>query len=253
MTAQITSLARYPVKGLSAEPMTEVTLTAGDGFPGDRRWGFARPGSGFDPRDPQPLPKDKFVVLLKEAQLAGIAARLTGDLLTLRVDSDVAEFDLTSETERDRAARHLAQVLGLDAVPTLVRSDPHRFTDVSVVSADLMNAVSILSAQSVAAFAADIGTPVDPGRFRMNVEVDGWAPWAELDHVGREIALGPVRLKVLLRTQRCAATEVNPATAARDLRVPALLRKAYGHFDMGVYAEVLTGGTIRIGDTAELL
>lgn len=83
MTGRIVSLARFPIKGLTAEPLEQVTLETGQGFPGDRRWGFARPGSGFDPSDPRPLPKDRFVVLLKEARLADVEAQLSGERLTL--------------------------------------------------------------------------------------------------------------------------------------------------------------------------
>jgi len=46
---------------------------------------------------------------------------------------------------------------------------------------------------------------------------------------------------------RCAATQVNPVTAKRDLDIVAALR-AFGHINMGVYAEVVTGGEIADGD-----
>jgi uncharacterized protein YcbX len=54
-------------------------------------------------------------------------------------------------------------------------------------------------------------------------------------------------------TGRCAATEVNPGTAQRDLKVPMLLRKHYGHIDMGFYVVVQSPGTLRIGDAVELV
>ena len=253
MTARIAALSRFPVKGLTAEPMEAVTLVPGEGFPGDRRWGFARPGSGFDPDDPRPLPKDRFVVLVREAGLARLEARVAEGALHIRDGDAEARFDLEDEGGRGAAAAFLRDRLGLSEAPTLVRSDPHRFTDVSVVSPALMNAVSILSRDSVADLAETVEVPVDPRRFRMNVEVEGWAPWAELDHVDREVRLGGVRLRVLLRTRRCAATEVDPDTAQRDLPVPRLIRQAHGHLDMGVYAEVVEGGTIRLGDRAELM
>lgn len=252
MTGRVVALARYPIKGMSAEPMDNVTLHPGEGFPRDRRWGFARPGSGFDPSDPKPLPKDKFVVLSKEAGLAGIEARLEQQTLSLTAVKETKSFDLSDQAGRNNAAEFLRSALQLGETPSLVRSDPHRFTDVSVVSSELMNAVSILSRDSVAAFSKDIGKPIDARRFRMNIEVEGLKPWIELDHVGHEIQIGPVRLKVLLRTRRCAATEVNPETADRDLPLPSLLRKTYAHFDMGVYAEVIEGGTIKLGDTVML-
>ncbi|QPH53685.1 MOSC domain-containing protein [Pontivivens ytuae] len=253
MMGRIRSLSRFPVKGMTAEPLDAVELVAGQGIRGDRRWGFAQPDSGFDPADPKPLPKDRFVVLLREAGLARLQTRLEGDTLTIRDGDAEGHFELEDPEARGAAADFLRTRLGLAETPTLVRSDPHRFTDVSVVSPELMNAVSILSQDSVAALGSAVGADIDPRRFRMNVEIEGWPAWAELDAVGREITLGTARLRILLRTRRCAATEVNPETAERDLPVPRLLHKAVGHVDMGVYAEVLEGGTIRVGESAELL
>ena len=86
-------------------------------------------------------------------------------------------------------------------------------------------------------------------RFRANIYFRGCSPLSELELVGRKIQLGQATLKVLLRTQRCAATEFNPKTAERDIRVPFLLRKTYGHLDMGIYAEVVKGGPISPGNT----
>jgi uncharacterized protein YcbX len=67
--------------------------------------------------------------------------------------------------------------------------------------------------------------------------------------VGQEIAVGPsVRLKIVARIVRCAATEVDPDTGIRDLPIPSLLMETYGHADCGVYAEVAAPGTIAAGD-----
>ena len=52
---------------------------------------------------------------------------------------------------------------------------------------------------------------------------------------------------------RCAATQVNPATAERDLDIVAALGRAFGHINMGVYAEVLKGGEIALGDRLDEL
>ncbi len=50
------------------------------------------------------------------------------------------------------------------------------------------------------------------------------------------------------RIDRCAATHVNPETAARDMNLLEALRRGFGHIDMGVYAEVIVGGEIATGD-----
>ena len=65
--------------------------------------------------------------------------------------------------------------------------------------------------------------------------------------------MGGARLKVTARTDRCAATNVNPDTALRDLNIPKSLVKKFGHVDMGIYAEILEGGVIHPGDEISVL
>jgi uncharacterized protein len=47
---------------------------------------------------------------------------------------------------------------------------------------------------------------------------------------------------------RCAATQVNPATAKRDLDIVSALGRVFGHINMGVYAEVSAGGEVAVRD-----
>jgi MOSC domain-containing protein YiiM len=50
------------------------------------------------------------------------------------------------------------------------------------------------------------------------------------------------------RITRCAAVNVDPETATRDLGIPQALMRRLGHADCGIYAEVIRGGTIGVGD-----
>jgi uncharacterized protein len=86
-------------------------------------------------------------------------------------------------------------------------------------------------------------------RFRANLYVRGWPAWHEFDLLGRTLAIGEARLKVVKRITRCAAINVDPDTAARDLNIPHTLMRRFGHADCGVYAEVTAGGAIAAGDT----
>src|SRR5260370_27706870 len=90
--------------------------------------------------------------------------------------------------------------------------------------------------------------PVHPRRFRANVYVEGWTAWHEFDLVDKTLAIGEVRLKVVKRITRCAAVNVDPETAARDLAIPQALTRRLGHSECGIYAEVVAGGTIAVGD-----
>lgn len=250
MQAKVETLNVFPVKGMSATRRDQVILSPGEGVPGDRLFGFARPGSGFDPTAPEPLPKEKFVVLAKEAGLAGLQTEFLDGTLQIAGAAGTTVFDMNDPAGRQTAAQYLQTVLELreDAPPEFVSAAPHRFTDVSVVSPQMMNAVSLLNLETLRAFEAATGEDISPDRFRANIVFSGLPAWAEMQDTGTEITLGSVVVRTILRTQRCAATEVNPETAERDLKVPYLLRRTYGHMDMGVYAEVISGGTLRTGD-----
>jgi hypothetical protein len=50
-----------------------------------------------------------------------------------------------------------------------------------------------------------------------------------------------------MRTPRCAATNVNPVTAERDMTLPATMMERYGHRDLGVYLQIIEGGADRAG------
>ena len=50
------SIYRYPVKGLSPEPLPRVALQAGQTLPADRRYAIENGPSGFDPAAPAWLP-----------------------------------------------------------------------------------------------------------------------------------------------------------------------------------------------------
>jgi uncharacterized protein YcbX len=256
-TLSISRLNRFPVKGLSAEPITSVALRPAEGIPGDRLFGFARYNSGFDPSDPQPLPKDRFVVLLKEAELASLQTRFSADSQILEVsrNSEFFRFNMRTSQGRKDAAAFLHRELALadPEPPVFVSSEPHRFTDVSVVSPVMMNAISVLNLASVEALSRHLSENVHPARFRANIEIDGLPPFAELDAIGSTLVFGDVELRLLQRTKRCAATEVNPETAERDLKLPYLLRKHLGHTDMGVYVEVVKPGELRLGQSGHLL
>ena len=258
MNGKILSLSSYPIKGLSARGHETAKLRKGDGFPGDRLFGFAKKNSGFDPADPKPLPKNRFIVLLQHARLAGLDTAFDADtrVLTIRTkDEPRLDFDMATQSGADEASRFLTDLLGLkdEEAPFFASAFPHRFTDASVASTTLMNAISFINLDSVRAFGEEIGQNIDPRRFRGNILFEGWTPFSELETVGRHFRVGEVTFNVLHRTQRCMATEVNPETAERDINVPKLLKKAYGHFDMGVYAEVLNDGVIAVGDTIELI
>ena len=60
-------------------------------------------------------------------------------------------------------------------------------------------------------------------------------------------------VKVVKRIVRCAATNVDPDTALRDLNIPQTLMRHLDHADCGIYAEVVSGGEIAPEDGIEIV
>lgn len=249
---RIERISRYPVKGLSPEQLEAVDLAPGEGLPHDRRFAFAHGDAPFDPADPKWLPKRNFACLAAHARIAAVHAAFdpVANTLLLRAEGHPALLAaLTDPAGRAAAAAWIGAFLGPEArgAMRLAEVPGHAFTDI----AD--KAVSLVGLASVAALSEKAGMALDPLRFRANILFSGAPPFAELGWVGREALLGRARLRIFKRTRRCAATEVNPATAARDARPPRWLLDHYGHADMGVYATVLEGGRVAVGDALELL
>jgi hypothetical protein len=247
-SAEISGLYRYPVKGLSAESLKTVPLAVGKTLPADRRYAVENGPSGFDPAQPAWRPKTYYLMLMRHERLAGFQTLYEDETgrLTIRRDGEiVAQGDL--ETAEGRAAieaffaTHFAREL--KGPPKLLSGGGYSFSDVA------SKVVSIINLASVAAIETMVGAAVNPLRFRGNLYVRGWPAWHEAGLLHQTLAVGEVRLKVVKTITRCAATNVDPLTAARDLDIPAALMRHLGHNECGIYAEVIAPGTISLGDT----
>ena len=246
--AQIASLYRYPVKGLSPEALPNVALSVGQTLPADRRYAIENGPSGFDPADPKWMVKAHFLMLMRDEWLAALHSHFddaTGVLTIRNNGALVAEGNLETVEGRAAIERFFAESYAgsIKGPPKVLASEGHSFSDIA------RKVVSIINLGSLRAIENIVGQPVHPLRFRANLYVEGWPAWHEFDLLDRTLAIGDIRLKVVKRITRCAAVNVDPDTAARDLRIPQALTQRLGHNECGVYAEVIAGGTIGVGDT----
>ncbi|MEI8154857.1 MAG: MOSC domain-containing protein [Hyphomicrobiales bacterium] len=247
--AKVWAIHRYPVKGLTPEPLPRTDLAVRQTVPFDRMYAIENGPSGFDPAKPGYLPKQRFLMLMRNARLAELRTAFDGanHSLTVRADNhEAARGDLRTPEGRAAIEAFFAEFCAgeLRGPPKVLRAEGHSFSDVS------RKVISIINLASVAALEEAAGAPVDPLRFRGNLHVEGWPAWHEFGLLNSEISVGPAaRLKVVKRIVRCAATEVDPDTGIRDIEVPRLLMKTYDHMDCGVYAEVIEGGAIAVGDS----
>ena len=254
MTITIARIYRYPVKGLSPEPLEQVELTRRQCLPQDRRFAIALPATEFDPNNPKWLSKTHFAMLMRDEKLAQLRTRFdpqSGVLSVEREGEQLLEARLTAPEGKAAVGAFLTDFLaGVVAGPLRVIEAPdHAFADARPKpNASTDKYVSLINLASIRALDEKIGAAVDPLRFRANVYFEGVPAWAELEWLEHEIAIGGARLRVIAAITRCAATQVNLETAKRDLDIVGGLQRGFGHNLMGIYAEVLADGQIAVGD-----
>jgi uncharacterized protein YcbX len=190
---------------------------------------------------------------MRNESLAKLTTRYLDATTTLVIregDQEVARGDVTTSQGRLAIEAFFRRFMPAELrgpPKVLAAPDGFRFTD------SRSGFVSLINLASVAALGDVMGASIDPLRFRGNLHVNGLPPWAELDLVGQVLTTrSGIRLKVTKRIQRCAATEVDPARAIRDLEIVKGLMIHYGHVDCGIYAEILAGGTLTPGDELAL-
>ena len=122
--AKIDSLYRYPVKGLTPEHLSQVTLSVGQTLPSDRRYAIENGPSGFDPAAPKFFPKVVFLMLMRNERLAALRTHYddASHVLTIRENG--------AESVRGQNPAHLGRRTddhaepGLHVVEELVRQRP---------------------------------------------------------------------------------------------------------------------------------
>jgi uncharacterized protein YcbX len=249
---RVKSIYRYPVKGLSAEKLPGTVLAPGQTVPADRLYAIENGPSGFEPAAPAYLPKNRFLMLMRNERLARLDTRFDDatHLLAVREGGrEAARGDLRTPAGRQAIEAFFAGFCAdeLRGPPRVLHAPGHSFSDVA------KKVVSIINLASVAEIETLVGTPVDPLRFRANLYVEGWPAWREFELIGQVLSIGAqARLKVVKRIMRCAATNVEPGTGIRDLTIPATLTRSFDHADCGIYAEVIAGGPIAAGDRIEV-
>lgn len=247
-TATVRAIYRYPIKGLSPQPLEQTRLMPGQTIPADRLYAIENGPIGFDQAAPAYFPKQRFLMLMRNERLAALRTEFDEATHTLTIrwqGADAARGDLRTPQGRAAIESFFARYCAdeLRGPPRILHGAGHSFSDVA------KKVVSIINLASVAALEDAVGLPVNPLRFRANLYVSSWPAWHEFDLLGQKVAIGKTaQLKIIKRIQRCAAIDVDPDTGIRDLTILRTLMGNFDHTDCGVYAEVIAAGEIAPGD-----
>lgn len=226
-TGKIESLWRYPVKSLMGEGVDQLDLDR-RGVAGDRVYAIANTegklGSGKNTRRFRRI--DGLCSLFAEKTENGVAILFP----------DGSQLTHQNPLMNNKLSQTLGQTVTLS-----------KETDVSHFDDGAVHILSTAALNLLHKHQPDLD--LHPQRFRANVLLDTHY----LDHelVGKVISVGGLVLEVTHKTQRCRMVAIAQPERAEQA---ALLKAIAQHFDLffGVYARVLSVGSLSIGDHVEL-
>ncbi len=246
----LSHIFRHPIKAHGREELSSVRLAEGEAMPWDRHWAVAHDLSKFNPDVPGWMPCINFQRAARSPSLMAIEARFdeaTGEI-DLRHPA-LPPLRFNPETEGARLIDWVAPIspqLRFRPV-ALVRAPGRAMTDTAYPS------VSVKNLASNVALGKKMRRDLSIHRWRGNLWLDGFAPWAEMEWIGKRLRIGQTVLEIRERVGRCRATMANPETGEVDADTLDALMETVGVQDFGVFGTVLQGGEIRPGDQVEVL
>jgi uncharacterized protein len=251
----LTRISDTPVKGTALQHPSSTALTS-TGIPGSRRF-FLITAEG------------RLFSGSSDGRIVTVRSTIDDGVLTCRFPSGQ---DVSGPTDSLGATR----VIDFYGRPVTAREVEGPFSDafsafverpVLLVRADADGdavdvwPLTIVSAASVAelgrrgGYAGDL----DARRFRINLEVDGCAPFEEDTWDGREVAIGAAILRIRGQIPRCVVTTQDPDSGLHDwntLKQIASFRRPMPDrqgIPFGMYAEVVRPAEIHVGAAVSLL
>jgi uncharacterized protein YcbX len=246
-----------PVKGTRLLHPDRVGLTPG-GLPENRLFHLIDPmGALFSGNDHGELQQivsawDASTQTLRLEMPDGTVVDGSGDDLGEPVVTDFYGRPVPGRVVQGPFAEAFRRFTGRDL--RLIRCDrPGDAYDVEPITL-----VSVASVDALAAGAKHAGE-LDPGRFRMNLELEGCAAYEEDTWDGLDVRVGEAVLRVGEQVPRCVVTTLDPLTGHKDFPTLTEIARQRGRMrgrtglPFGVYARVERPGVVAVGDAVEPL
>lgn len=240
MSGYVDSLWVYPVKGAAGAPVDEVDVLPGTGALHDRSLAIAR-GDQAVPARTRWRPRSAFKQVARDPDMTQVTVTvLETGTVELQHRAHLGGPSVRSDQAPEDQEAVLREWFGEPGL-SLVHADAGALWDLADTELSVINLATVRALERVA------GRELDPRRFRANVYVDGVPAFDELSWVGRRVRLGDCEVEVLRPIGRCRATSANPDTGERDIELPSVLTRAFGHPNLGVYARLVKPSRIRFG------
>ena len=247
----IDSLWQFPIKGLGGESITKTKLYVDKAMPWDRCYAISSGSTKAQiTGDGVWLKKAHFLQLMQTEQLANLNCQVDGRYIKIfRKNCLSFRGNLATESDRYRCQQYIADYLKLPEAQKLrIHQSKHvAFTD------QFEPLISVGGSASLEAFASVTSTKVDARRFRLNIILQTEDAFLENQWLGKRVRCGTAVIKIVDHVGRCAAINVDPENGCRGDDNLLLMKKSFGHTQLGVFGRVIKRGILCRGDKAILI
>jgi len=257
MNGIISSIHFSPIKSLSFTNIESCEIKKNLGILNDRKFAFSRVVDAekalLIEKNPNERKLNNFLSLKNSPVLNKYNFTYKDNKLALMLGGE-EQISITAG-DLDQRSKLINKLLDLESSLKkpmfLLQNNEFPFYDTSN-SNKVFNSISLINLNSIEDFEKRINQKVEFQRFRGNFYVDGIDAWEERNWIGKNIKINNVLFKVERNIPRCVAINLKPKTDHSDLNLLQSLKKAYNHFDMGIYLRSLNDGKIKVGNAIKL-
>ena len=257
MNGIISSIHFSPIKSLSFTNIKSCEIKKNLGILNDRKFAFSRVIDAekalLIEKNPNDRKLNNFLSLKNSPFLNKYNFTYKDNKLALILDGE-EQISITAD-DLDQRSKLINKLIDLESSLKkpifLLKNNEFPFYDTSN-SNKVFNSISLINLNSIEDFEKRINQKVEFQRFRGNFYVDGIDAWEERNWIGKNIKINNVLFKVERNIPRCIAINLKPKTDKSNLNLLQSLKKAYNHFDMGIYLRSLNDGKIKVGNAIKL-
>lgn len=258
---KIKSLHIYPIKSLGGISLISSNLLE-RGLEYDRRWMLVdEHGVFLSQRDLPVLAlfsvaiEDGLIIRSPNGASLEVNMNEAGEHVTVSIWDDTVKAVEVSKNASSWFSQELKSEVRLVYMPSKSRRliDERYATNSEVVSFADGYPVLIANTASLIDLNSRLSIPIEIGRFRPNIVVEGATAFEE--DRWANINIGTSKIEVVKKCARCVVVNINPATATKELEVLhalATYRKVSNKVLFGVNALVHQTGIIKVGDELSL-
>ena len=247
----VSSLHFCPIKSLSFEFAETLTIKKDVGIEEDRIFAFSRGLNELDAKQVEKYPRKRklihFLTLKNSPVLNKYVFKYeNGAIAIVKENKEIISYPIE---EKEYLSKKLLELEPDLPNPTyLLKNELFPFYDTTNRS-NISNTISIINLNSIIDFNEKINKEIEFKRFRGNIYIKDLKAFEERNWINKVITINNTKFKVLKNIQRCSATNLKINSHEPDINLPNMLKKAYGHIDMGIYVAPLKNGLVKVGDS----